>query len=69
VKVTAQWGFAEVPDDVEEACRIKAAKLYRRKDSPEGVAGSGEFGVVRISKFEDPDVVMLLNDFTSIGVV
>ena len=69
VKVTAQWGFADVPDDVEEACRLKAAKLYRRKDSPEGVAGSGEFGVVRISKFEDPDVVMLLNDFTSIGVV
>lgn len=69
VKVTAQWGFTDLPDDVAEACRLKAAKLYRRKDSPEGIAGSGEFGVVRISKFEDPDVVLLLAPFMSVGVV
>lgn len=60
VQVTAAWGHASAPADVAEACRIKAAALFRRKDSPEGIAGSSEFGVVRISKTEDPDVARLL---------
>lgn len=68
VKVTAQWGYSSVPDNVEEACRIKAARLFRRKDSPEGVAGTSEFGVVRISKYEDPDVAMLLAPYTDAGI-
>lgn len=60
VQVTARWGYDYVPPDVSEACLIKAAHLFKRKDSPHGVAGTNDFGVVRISKFEDPDVVMLL---------
>lgn len=60
VQVTATWGWATVPDAVEEACRIKAARLYRRKDTPEGIAGGDQFGAVRISKYEDPDVVQSL---------
>lgn len=63
VQVTATWGYPEVPADVEMATRIKAARLFRRKDSPEGVAGTSEFGVVRISRSEDPDVVSLLAPF------
>lgn len=61
--VTARWGWPAVPDEVKEATLLKAVRLFRRKDSPEGVAGSNEFGVVRISQREDPDVVMLLADF------
>lgn len=68
VQVTASWGWETVPDDVERACRIKAAHLYRRKDSPDGTAGTGEFGVVRISRFEDPDVAMLLGPYMPIGI-
>lgn len=68
VQVTAAWGFASVPDDVEEACRIKAARLFRRKDSPEGIAGTSDFGVVRISRGEDPDVLMLLAPYMSAGI-
>lgn len=68
VEITAAWGWAEVPADVELACRIKAARLFRRKDSPEGVAGTSEFGVVRISRFEDPDVTLLLAPFTDPGI-
>lgn len=68
VQVTAAWGWSSVPDDVEQACRIKAARLFRRKDSPEGVAGSSEFGVVRISRSEDPDVMLLLAPYTDPGL-
>jgi hypothetical protein len=61
LKVTAKRGFAEVPVEVEQACILKAAKLFKRKDSPEGFAsGFGDFGPVRISKFEDPDVWALI---------
>lgn len=63
VQVTAQWGWAAVPDLVVDACLIKAARLYRRKDSPEGIAGGFEIGPIRISSREDPDVVMLLEPF------
>lgn len=63
VHVTARFGWPSVPEEVHDATLLKAAKLFTRKDSPAGVAGSSEFGVVRISRFEDPDVVMLLADF------
>lgn len=63
VQVTAKWGWPAVPAQVRDACLIKAARLFRRADSPEGVAGVGDFGVVRISRYEDPDVSMLLAPF------
>ncbi len=60
VHVTAKWGWASCPSDVAEACLIKAHRLYIRKDTPTGVQGNDQFGFVRISRFEDPDVEMLL---------
>lgn len=63
VQVTAKWGWTTTPTPVSEACLIKAARLFRRKDSPEGVAGTSDFGVIRISKYEDPDVAMLLSPY------
>lgn len=59
VEVTASFGWAAVPAQVKTATLIKAARLFRRKDTPEGVAGTGEFGVVRITS-EDVDVKALL---------
>lgn len=63
LQVTAAWGWTAVPDDVKEAALLKAARLWTRKDSPQGVAGFGEFGVVRISRAKDPDVAELLDPF------
>lgn len=60
LQVTAAWGWTAVPDPVFEATLIKAARIFHRKDSPQGVAGFGEFGVVRITRAQDPDVVELL---------
>jgi len=64
VQVTARFGWPAVPEPVRVAARLKAARLFRRKDSPDGMRGFGEFGVVRISKFEDPDVAMLLDPYS-----
>lgn len=61
VEVTATWGWTAVPDPVTEAALIKGARLFKRKNSPEGVLGGwAEYGAVRITSREDPDCMMLL---------
>lgn len=60
LQITAAWGWSAPPGDVFEATLLKAAQLFHRKDSPQGVAGFDQFGAVRISKAEDPQVVSLL---------
>ncbi len=61
VQVTASWGYATVPAQVEEAARIMAATLFRRKDSPEGEAGAMEAGTA-IGR--DDHVDLLLEPYT-----
>ena len=65
-RVTARWGWPAIPGEIEEATLIQAARLYRRKDSPEGVTGSAEWGVVRLSR-RDPDVWALIEHFVLPG--
>lgn len=48
VEATARWGWSAVPEPVRRACLILAAKTHNMKDAPLGVAGMGEFGVVRV---------------------
>jgi hypothetical protein len=62
IRVTTRFGWPAVPDPVDEAALIQAARLFRRKDSPEGVAGSSEWGVVRVSR-RDPDVWNLIEPY------
>lgn len=59
VRVTARWGWPEIPAAVEQATLLQASRLFRRKDSPEGVAGSADWGLVRVPNM-DPDVKALL---------
>ncbi|MET8172845.1 phage gp6-like head-tail connector protein [Streptomyces clavifer] len=62
VRITARFGWPVVPAEVAEAALIQAARLYRRKASPEGVTGSAEWGVVRLSR-RDPDVWNLIEPY------
>lgn len=61
VRVTARWGWPAVPAVVKEATRIQARRLYSRKDSPEGVTGTSDWGLIRVPNL-DPDVKALLRD-------
>lgn len=65
-RVTARWGWPEIPPEITEATLIQASRLYKRKDSPEGVTGSAEWGVVRLSR-RDPDVWALIEHFVLPG--
>ena len=49
VQVTARWGRASVPAPVKDATLIIAAESYKLREAPFGVAGFGEFGVVRVT--------------------
>lgn len=66
VRVTARWGWPSVPADVTQAALLLATRLYRRKDSPEGVVGSADFGLVRVTN-RDPDVRALLEPYVLSG--
>lgn len=66
VRITAQFGWPAVPDDISEAALIQAARLFKRKDSPEGVIGNAEWGVVRLSR-RDPDVWNLIEQYVLPG--
>lgn len=57
--VTAVFGWPQVPADIEWACQMQAIRYYRRKGSPEGIAGSAEWGLTRIPAL-DPDVLSIL---------
>lgn len=48
LSVTAKWGWAAVPTPVKQACLILASETFQIKDAPFGVAGSDQFGVIRV---------------------
>jgi hypothetical protein len=61
VKVTAKWGWAAVPDQVEHATLVAAARLFKMKDAADGFIGLDGWGPVRIR--ENPEVRALLGPF------
>jgi hypothetical protein len=46
VRVTAQWGWEEIPSDVKQAVKMLASDTFQVKDSRMGVAGSDQFGTI-----------------------
>lgn len=61
IRITALWGWTAVPTLVTQAALIQAARLFKRKDAPFGIAGSPELGSeMRLLAKVDPDVQMLL---------
>jgi hypothetical protein len=60
VRVEATFGWPAIPDAVREATILQASRLYTRLSSPVGVVSFGDMGAIRVSRFADPDVEMLL---------
>jgi len=50
IRITGTWGWPAVPPEVKQATRILLAEIYKLADAPMGVAGFGEFGVVRVAR-------------------
>jgi hypothetical protein len=59
-KITGVWGWPAVPAEVNQACIIQSSRIFVRKQSPFGIAGTPELGTVRLSSRLDPDVQAFL---------
>jgi hypothetical protein len=62
VQIAGVWGWPEVPYAVKEAAQQITSEIFKLKDSPFGLAGSSEFGIVRVPK-TNPYVAKLLSDY------
>lgn len=62
VEVTGTFGWSSVPVPIKLATVMLAMRLYKRMDSPLGVAGVGDIGVIRVSRI-DPDIDALISPF------
>lgn len=67
VRVTAAFGWADVPSEIQQACLIQAMRLLKRAESPMGVLGMTDVGVVTVSRGLDSDVAILLDDYVRVG--
>jgi hypothetical protein len=63
VRIQGVYGFTPLPIQVTQACVIQASRIFKRLDSPLGIAGFGDMGAVRVSSRVDPDVAMLIRPF------
>ena len=63
VQIEGVFGYGtSIPVDVKQACNLLAVRQFKRYDSPLGVAGFGEIGIVRVSRV-DPDIEALLGPY------
>jgi hypothetical protein len=63
VRVKGIWGWTAVPSEISMATLIQATRLFARKQSPFGIAGAPDMGVVRLSSRLDADVEVLARPF------
>jgi hypothetical protein len=60
IKVQGTFGWPATPIAIKQACIIQASRIFKRLDSPLGVAGFGDLGAIRVSSQLDPDVAQLV---------
>ena len=65
VRVTGTFGFATVPTQITQATVLLGARIFKRNDSPLGVAGFGDIGVIRVGRL-DPDVEVMIAPYKKV---
>lgn len=64
VQVTSVFGWpGGAPMNVVQATIIQASRIFKRLDSPLGVAGFGDMGAIRVGRGLDPDVAQLVEPY------
>ena len=62
-RITGVWGWASVPIAIKQATVIQSSRLFKRLDSPLGIAGFGDMGAIRVNRYLDSDVEQLAKPF------
>lgn len=65
VQVTGVFGFASIPMAIKQATILSSLRAYKRYESPTGVLGFSDMGVVRVGRL-DPDVERLIQPYRKI---
>jgi hypothetical protein len=65
VQVTGVFGFATIPSAIKQATILASLRAYKRYESPTGVLGFSDMGVVRIGRL-DPDVQRLVDPYRKV---
>jgi hypothetical protein len=65
VQVVGTFGFSSVPTAITQATVILGSRIFKRNDSPLGVAGFGDIGVIRVGRL-DPDVEAMIMPYKKI---
>jgi len=63
VRVRGVWGYLAVPSEINMATLIQASRLFVRRQSPFGIAGTPDLGTVRLAAKLDADVEALVRPF------
>lgn len=60
LRVSGIWGWSAIPKEIKTACLIQSSRMFLRRQSPFGIAGSPELGTVRLLAKLDADVEALI---------
>jgi hypothetical protein len=66
VRVRGVYGFPSIPLVITQATVLQSSRIFTRLQSPLGIAGFGELGVVRVTRALDPDVAALVEPYRRI---
>jgi hypothetical protein len=66
VRVRGVFGFPSIPLVITQATVLQSSRIFTRLQSPLGIAGFGEMGVVRVTRALDPDVAALVEPYRRI---
>jgi hypothetical protein len=64
IQIIGTWGWPAVPFGIKQAAVQVASEFFKLKDSPFGLVGTSEFGVVRVPKV-NPYIQKLLTPYIS----
>ena len=67
VRIKAVWGWTSIPNEIQMATKLQASRLFIRRQSPFGIAGTPDLGTVRLSSRLDPDVEALIRPFRKLN--
>ena len=63
VQIVGVFGFSSIPIAIKQATVLASLRAYKRYESPTGVLGFSDTGVVRIGARLDPDVQRLVDPY------
>ena len=63
VSVRGTRGFAAVPQPIVAATLLQCVRTHARRNSPYGVAGSPDGGIIRLLSRLDPDVELMIRPY------